>query len=144
MTTATTAASTVCINGETIVVTAQFTLESNGLRPAAATRPLVCKQNTFLFAFGTKTAIDGIELLFFLFEIIDVNHHRTNKYNKQEKQQINIDRKSLGRGIGFKYCLVITVIWHMCFYKSPKSFLMMFIPDMCQFMYDDIFNHFRR
>ncbi len=75
MTAAATAASTVCVNGEAVVVTAQFTLESNGLRPAAATRSLVCQQNTFLAALWTKTAIDSIKLLFFLFEIIDVNHH---------------------------------------------------------------------
>lgn len=95
MTAAAATASTACINGKAVMVTTQFTLESNDLRPATTSRPLVCKQNAFLFALGTKTAIDSIKLLFFLFEIIDVNHHRTDKYNKQKKQQIDIDGSSL-------------------------------------------------
>ncbi len=101
MAAASAAAATACIDGEAVVVTAGLTLESNDLRSATATGALVCQHDALLFTLGTEAAVYGIELLLFLFEIVDVDRHRTGKHNKQEKQQIDIDMRLLMRGCRF-------------------------------------------
>ena len=101
MAAASTATATACIDGEAVVVAARLTLEGNDLRSAAAAWALVCQHNALLFTLGTEAAVDGIELLLFLFEVVDVDRHRTGKHNEKEKQQIDIDVRLLMRDCKF-------------------------------------------
>ena len=86
MSAASAATAAACIDGEAVVVTAGLTLERDDLRSATATGAPVCQNDALLLAFGAETAVDGIELLLFLFEVIDVDRHRTDKYNEQKKK----------------------------------------------------------
>ena len=95
------ATATMRIDGEAVVVTAGFTLEGNNLWSAAATGAPVCQNDALLLAFGAETAVDGIELLLFLFEVVEVDRHRTGKHNEKEKQQIDIDVRLLMRDCRF-------------------------------------------
>ncbi len=89
------------VDGEAVVVAARFTLERNDLRPAAASGTLVGQYDALLLAFGAEAAVDGIELLLFLFEVVDVDRDRTDENNEQEKQQIDIDGILLMKGCRF-------------------------------------------
>jgi len=48
-----------------------------------------------MFAFGTEAACNGIKMLFFLFEIVDVDRNRADKNDQKKEKKIDIDDRPL-------------------------------------------------
>ena len=67
------------------MVSALHTFKSKYLRSAAASASLVCHLYTLLVAFGAEAALNAVELLFFLFEVVDICEDRSSQNDDKEK-----------------------------------------------------------
>ena len=67
------------------MVSALRTFEGKYLWSAAASASLVGHLYTLLVASGAEAAFNAVELLFFLFEVVDVGKDRSSQNDDKEK-----------------------------------------------------------
>jgi hypothetical protein len=67
------------------MVSALRTFEGKYLRSAVASASLVCHLYVLLVASGAEAAFNAVELLFFLFEVVDIGKDRSCQNDNKEK-----------------------------------------------------------
>jgi len=77
--------------GKTVGIAAGATGKRDDLRAGTAGCALVGKFDGILAAFGAETAVDTLQLLFFLFEIVDIYRDGTGEDDQQKCEKIGID-----------------------------------------------------
>lgn len=113
------AAVSVILYGKTVMISAFRTFESEYLRTGAATASPVCQFYTLLMASGAKTASNAVELLLFLFEIVDVCKDRSCQYDDEEQQKIECIDGSLLRW--YRYEVLLYVFCSLAYAARPVS-----------------------
>jgi len=126
------------------VITTFGAFKGEDLRAGAAAGALIDKKDAFLATSGTESTMDPVEMTLLLFEIVDIDRDRSDKYDNEKKQQIDIHTGLLSGGELTQEILACFVVRQMFGDKLPKCRLMVFVDDMRQFVYDDIFDRFER
>ncbi len=77
-------ATSTTLNRKAVCIAALHTFKREDLGTGTATRSLVGEFYGLLMTLGTKPSFDGIKLLFFLFEVIDVCKDRAYEDDKHK------------------------------------------------------------
>lgn len=101
-------AAAVVLHRKAVMVPALGTFEGEYLRSGAAAASLVGQLHAFLVAPGTEPALDAVELLFFLFEVVDIGKDRPCQNDDKEEQKIDGIDGSLLRW--YSYAVLLCVL----------------------------------